>query len=509
MANQYIIAHDVGTGGSKAVLVDLETRTLGREFEPYPTSYPQPDWAEQDPQDWWAAITSSTKKLLEKTGTNPADVIGMSFSSQMIGVIPVDEDGQPLLPAIIWLDSRAEKQAQRIIRLFTRPLLLALAGGVPTGKDVLPKLMWLQESEKDLYEKTYQFLNVGDYLVFRSTGKFVTDRTGASATGLFERKKENWSKLLARLFKIDTTKLPKIVKSIDNVGGLTAEAAQELGLKEGTPVIYGTGDIPAAAVGSGALGEGQAHLYIGTSGWVGLHTEKNVNDGRRGINNISSANPDKYLLFGETECAGSCLQWFREQLATPEELEAERDGRDVYEILNEVAAEVEPGAKKLIFTPWLYGERAPVLDVSLRGGFINLSIDHRREHMLRALYEGVAYQARWVIESIEKLGYELPTIRALGGGAKGDIWMQIYADVTGRTIEQVKDPQEAGAVGIALLVGLGLGIYKDFNSISQVVKVKKTFEPDFKNKKIYDKLFATFKDFYHRNTKLYRNLNIK
>ncbi len=508
MNGKYIISHDVGTSGSKAVLTDTSGRIIASEFEPYETSYPSYECAEQESADWWRAVTATTRRLVSGTGIEPREVVGMVYATQMLGILPVDDAGEPLCPAIIWLDCRAEEQAARLVRRLGGPhVVKAVAGVVPSGKDVICKLAWLREKETDLWRNASLFLDVNGYLVHKSTGKLIIDQSGASATGLLDNKTRQWSALFARLLHIPLEKLPPVKSSIEIAGELTAQAAGELGLAEGTPVICGMGDVPAAATGSGALSHGDGHVYIGTSGWLCLSIDKPRTAGKYGIASIASADPTKFLLIGETETAGACLKWFAEQMSRSDERARAEGDFGIFEVLDEVVREIPPGARRLIFTPWMYGERAPVTDVYLRGAFVNVSMDHTREDMLRAVYEGVALNCRWLLEAVSTIGFPCPTVRAIGGGARSDIWMQIFADVTGRRIEAVENAQEAGAVGAALAVAVALGIYPTYEDLKQVVMVRRAFEPDPRNQSTYAELFDAFKLLYKRLAPAYRELN--
>jgi xylulokinase len=276
-------------------------------------------------------------------------------------------------------------------------------------------------------------------------------------------------------------------------------------LLEGTPVFGGGGDAPAAAVGSGAVGEGDGHIYLGTSGWVGVVTHKNPT-GRHGVACIKSADPEKAFLFAEMETAGACLKWiadafYRHELADP-------SITNVYALMDKDVERIPPGSNYLLCTPWLYGERAPIADTWVRSTFFNLSADHTREHLLRAVYEGVAYNLRWIIEIVEKsFGFPLPVLRVIGGGARGAPWMQIIADVTGRKVEAVAQPQEAGAVGMALTAAVGLGLYPNFQALKGVVRVEREFEPDAGNAEVYALLYRTYHRLYDRLRDLYREVN--
>lgn len=503
---KYVVAHDVGTGGSKAALVDLQGNIIASHFASYKTSYPKEHWAEQDPEDWWSAVCSTTKKVLDTSGTDPDEVRGVIFGTQMLGVLPVDRTGTILRPAIIWLDGRAQEQADRIIRRMSKTLLFALAGGIPTGKDVVCKIMWLRDNEPKLYENVYKIMDVDSYLVYRSTGEYVYDYSTASVTGGLNFKHKDWDRLLFRLFGLDVNKMPPMKASSDRAGVLTQRAADELGLHPGTTVFCGAGDVPCAAVGSGAVGDGEGHVYIGSSSWITVTMSKSVNDGRKGIFSMASADPDKHLLIAEMESAGACFKWFADTLSYPDE----RDGsgeRDVYQHLNQLASGVAPGANKLIFCPWMYGERAPIRDTRVRGSFINLSLDHTRADMVRAVMEGVALHNRWMLAGVQGCGFKGEKLRAIGGGAISDLWMQIFADVLGLTIERVKEPQESGARGAALIASVGLGVYPGVSDLGKFIEVTGSFEPRGEYRKLYEDKLKSFQEVYHGLKKLYWGMN--
>ncbi|MBM3118161.1 MAG: hypothetical protein FJ006_01165 [Chloroflexi bacterium] len=504
---KYIIAHDVGTSGNKAVLVDAEGRVHGKCFEPYQTYYPNPGWAEQEPADWWNAITRTTKLLLQQAGVSPGDVLCITYATQMLGIIPMDSREGLLRRAIIWLDNRACEQAERLMRKFLGPRVFALiAGATLGGKDGLPKLLWLKGEEPDIYNKMCCFLDVAGYLFCRSTGNMVIEWTGASVFGL-DLKKKVWLNSIFRYIGLDPAKFPPLVRPIDKVGELTREAAADCGLLQGTPVIAGAGDAPCAAVGSGAVGEGEGHVYLGISGWVGVVTER-ILQGKCGAATIHSADPSKTFLFAETEAAGGCIQWIANEFYKVEKKDPKIP--NVYALMDDEVAKIPPGSNYLLFTPWIYGERAPIDDCYVRATFLNLSAEHTREDMLRAVYEGVAYNIRWIVDIVEKeFKFPLPHLRVIGGGAKGKPWMQILADVTHRKVETVCDPQEAGAVGAALVAAVGLGIYPDFESLRKVVKVEAVFEPHPENAEIYDSLFHSYQEVYSNLRGFYRRLNEK
>jgi len=502
---KYIIAHDVGTSNNKAALVDVEGGVHGRAVSPYQIKYPRPGWAEQDPQDWWRAMTLSTKQLMAETGVSPADVLCVVNATQMLGIVPMDDAGVALRPGIIWLDSRAPEEARWVMNKFLGPTVFAaIAGASITGKDGIPKLIWLKKNEPDIYKRMKCFLDVNGYLNYRCTGNMVMNWSSASAFGL-DLKKKTWLETIFKYVGFDTKKLAPLVRSTDKIGGLTKEAAALMGLLEGTPVMGGAGDVPAAAVGSGAVGEGEGHISMGTSAWVGVVTEKTPT-GKSGVVSTHSADPGKALLLGQMELAGGCLKWLGDEMCRLEK--ADTTMSNIFGFMDSKVEQVPAGSDYLIFMPWMYGERAPVADAFIRGGFVNLVPEHTREHMIKAVYEGVAYNLRWIIEVIEKqFKFPLPTLRIIGGGALGHPWMQILADVTGKRIETVRNPQEAGAVGAAMTAAVGLGIYKDFESLKVVVSSDHAFEPRAANCEVYDFLYKRYKELYTDLKGFYTRIN--
>ncbi len=501
---QYILAHDVGTGGNKAVLVDTAGQIVASAFRAYDIHYPRPDWAEQQPQDWWRAIVETTHEVLERSGIDARDVLAVTHTTQMLGIVPMGRDGQPLRPAIIWLDGRAPEQARRIMRKFLGPQVFALVAGVAiTGKDGLAKLLWLKENEPDVYNEMACFLDVNGYLTHRACGEMVFEWSCASAFG-FDLKKKDWMHGIFSYIGLERAKFPSLVRSVDTVGKLTAQTAAECGLLEGTPVMGGCGDAQGAAVGSGALVEGDGHIYLGTSGWVGVVTHKSPT-GRHGVVCLQSADPGKAFLYSEMETAGACLKWIADQFYRHERHDPAV--ANVYALMDEDVERIAPGSDYMVCTPWMYGERSPVADTWVRSTFFNLSADHRREHLLRAVYEGVAYNLRWMVEIVEKFGFPLPTLRVIGGGARGGPWMQIIADVTGRQVQTVAQPQEAGAVGVALTAAVGLGIYPDFESLKSIIRVEREFAPQVENAAVYDTLYHAYRRLYVSLHRLYRDVN--
>ncbi len=498
----YLLTHDVSSTGCKAAIVTIDGRLLNTAFESYPTYYPQPLWSEQDPEDWWQAIILSTKRVMEDSGINADQIIGLAFSTTMTNIVVLDGQRKLLRPCIFWMDGRAGEEARYIMRrLGGEKIFTQLIGGTASGKDLIPKYLWLKRNEPETYEKGDVFLDASGYLLYRTTGEMAYEWSVASGLGLFNFKKKKIDSLLMRFFGLDAGKFPKLVSSIDKVGGLTKVAAAELGLLPGIPVFGGAGDPMTAAVGSGTVCEGDAYLNLGTSAFVGVLIRKQLT-GRRGLAIIQSADPDMLMLFGETSTAGASLEWAVRELygAEPNSDTLAKMDRDV--------EEAEPGAGGLIFTPWMFGERCPIPDESLRGAFINLSINRTRQQMARAIYEGIAFNLRWIIDSIDELyGIKCETLRVLGGGAQGLPWLRIIADVTGCRLEVLPDPRERLAVGAALVATIGLKIYPSFEALKSLVPVGVVLEPDASHQEIYDRQYAAYRRIYPALRDLYHDLN--
>jgi len=489
-----LLGFDVGTGGCKAVLAEMSGRSLSSAFEPYPVSHPRPGWAEQDPEDWWRAVCVCTRRLLAEGGFDPLEVRGLGFAGQMADTLPLDERGEPLNPVVLWLDNRAEEQARFIIRRAGgEKVLRRLAGALPTGKDLVSKWLWFKQERPEVFAKTRLFLDATGWLVYRATGVMQVDRTGAGASGIFDDRKGRWNPLFLRILGLPREVLPEVRGCTSIAGGLTVEAAGEMGLEPGTPVISGMSDIPAAAVGAGAMGEGEAHVNLGTSSWLVVPVRRPPRLGRWGMVTLPSADPALPILIGESETAGACLRWFAENLLGPGEGGGEEPD---FSLLDRQLEEAEPGAGGLIFCPWMFGERSPVPDTSLRGAFLNLSLEHRREQMLRAVYEGVALNLRWMLEAAAAAGLPCPRVRAIGGGARSDAWMQLLADVVGREVECVERPQEAGARGAALAAAVALGAFAKMGEAGRAVRVRKTFRPQKESAALYGELFDAFRAAY-------------
>lgn len=504
--DKYVIAHDMGTSSDKAVLVDFNGKVVASKAEPYPTYYPAPAFVEQKPEEYWDAVCKASKGLVEESGIDPQSVKGIVFSTQAMGIIPVNSDGKVLYNNITWVDGRAEKQAQALMRQLGGKKFFSMIAGTPImGKDVIAKIRWLQEERPDVYNETKYFLDVNGFLKYKCTGEMVAELSGASSYGL-DLKKKTWLSVLS-LTGLDMAKLPPLVKSTDKIGdGLTAEAAERMGLIKGTPVFGGCDDTQAATIGSGMNGDGDIHIYLGTSGWV-CASSKDQTKFKNGAAAIQSADPEMNLICGVTEAAGSNIQWLVDQFFRTESKEL---GEGIYQYMDNVIREIPAGSDHLICTPWMLGERCPFSSTTTRATLYNISPTHTREHLMKAVYEGIGYNLRWILENYEKdYGFHCRQFRIIGGGALDDAWMQIISDITQREFAVVENPRNAGAVGAAIVAFIGLGELDSFSEAKKFVVEKKTYRPNEFNKAIYDEMFVTYKRLYRDLKKTYKITNSK
>jgi xylulokinase len=520
--DKFILAIDLGTSGPKVALFSSQGEMLGSEFEETKLLLLPDGGAEQSPNEWWDAIQNAAKRLLARRLAPNEDIVAIAITGQWAGTIAVDANGNALGDAIIWMDSRGGPQIHQIaggainIQGYSPIKLLRwirLTGGAPAiaGKDPIAHILFIKQNQPGLYQQTFKFLEPIDYIGLRLTGRFAASFDSISLHWLTDNRDINnvkYDDRLIRMSAVDGSKLPDLQPANSILGILRPDIARDWGLRENVQVVIGSPDIHSAAVGSGAVGDFEPHLYIGTSSWITCHVPFKKTDLTHSIAALPSAIPGRYLLTDAQECAGACLQFLRDNiLFHADELTVGDKPGNAYQIFDQIAARVPAGSGKLIFTPWLYGERAPVDDRFVRGGFFNQSLQTTREHMVRAVFEGVAYNSRWLLKYVEGLiGRRAEAVNMVGGGAKSDIWCQIHADVMDRSIRQMKDPIEVNVRGAALLASAALGFIQ-YDDIALRVPVARTYTPNPDHRRIYDELFREFTAIYESNKKIFARLN--
>ncbi len=512
---------DLGTSGPKVSMFTLDGDHLDGEFSPVDLVLIGESGVEQRPDDWWAGIVGAAQRMWTRLAVDPSEVAAVSVTSQWSGTVPVDAEGRHLHDAIIWMDARGAEATRRAVssRLNVagydpRKLRqwISITGGAPShsGKDPLGHILWIEEHLPEVARATATYLEPKDYLNLRLTGRavatydsivlhWVTDNRDTSAIGYVDE--------LIAAAGLDRSKLPDLIAATDIVGGVLPDVARELGIPAGTPVIGGTPDVQSATIGSGAVGDFEGHLYIGTSSWLTCHVPFKRTNLLNGVASLPSPLPGKYFVANEQETAGKCLTWLRDQVLWPEDaLGGGPAPHDALARMDALAAKVPAGSNGVLFTPWLNGERTPVDDHTIRAGWHHLSLGNTRADQVRAVLEGVAYNSRWLMGAVEKfVKRPFPWLNFIGGGANSELWCQIHADVLGREIRQVDEPIRANARGAALLAAVALGHVRA-DQIGTKVAITRTYQPDPTTRALHDERFDQFCSLYKANKKVHAAL---
>ncbi|MFX0065781.1 MAG: FGGY-family carbohydrate kinase [Candidatus Hermodarchaeota archaeon] len=535
--NKYILAIDHGTSGVKTAIVSTHGDVVDWIFEEVPLHLFKGGGAEQDPNDWWNAIKNTSQKLIDKGNVSVENIVGVCNTSQWSGTVAVDKDGNHLMNSIIWMDTRGvpyiKELHKGLIKISGYNLMkilkwVRITGGGPTlsGKDPIAHILWIKHQHPDIYDRTYMFLEPQDYVNLKLTGKFAASYASIQMHFLTDIRDINNIKYYNRLMKVckvDPAKFPTELKwSTDVLGSITKEIAEVIGLNKDTKVVMGAPDLHSATIGSGAVRNYEGHIYIGTSDWLLCHVPHKKTDIFHNMSTFPAAYSGKYMLTNEQEIAGGALSFLKNNiLYHKDELLKEETVPDVYKIFDKLVENTPAGANNLIFTPWLYGERSPVDDHSVRGGLYNISLDVTREHLIRAIFEGVAYNVKWLLYYVENFIKKwvkkekpeqiqgnkiIPELNIIGGGASSNVWCQIFADVLDRKIKQVKNPIQANARGAAFMASVGLG-YIEWEQIPKYIQFSNVFTPNPENRKIYDKLFEEYVNIYKNNKTMYQRLN--
>ncbi|GAB4514185.1 MAG: xylulokinase [Anaerolineae bacterium] len=506
MTKNYIIAHDLGTTGNKATLYDREGRLVGSAFYSYKTEFAHPGWAEQNPEDWWRAVCDSTRELLQKTGVRGDDIACITFSGQMMGAVPLDAHARPLRSAIIWADTRSVPQQEQIAARMSADDIYTITGHRLSSSYSLTKIMWIRDHQPELYRNTYKFVHAKDSMVARLTGVFVTEPSDASSMNLYDLKQDAWSQPIITAAEINPDQLPEIKRSIDVVGEVLPNAAAEVGVAAGTPVVIGGGDGACAAVGAGVVVPGAAYNYVGSSSWIAIANDQPIYDPTQRTFTFGHLAPQTFMPTGTMQAAGASYQWARDQLAGLEIQAAEALKISPYELMNLSAEASPPGANGLLYLPYLLGERSPRWNPNARGAFVGLTIRHTRADMIRAVLEGITMNLRIILDAFTAQGVQIEAMRLIGGGARGRFWNQIMADIYGMPIERLAILEEATSMGAAVAGGVGVGLYPDFSIIDQMNAVDAVIDPNPKAQAVYADLFPVFDAAYEALVPVYNML---
>lgn len=488
---RYLLAHDLGTTGNKAVLYSVEGRIVSDSFSAYGTHHPRPGFVEQNPEDWWKAICVSTRELLSRNGIDPSQVAAVSFSAQMMGCLVVDSQGKPLRPSIIWADTRAAEETRQIESRIDRGRIYEITGHRLSSSYSAAKLLWIKAHEPAVFERTHKMLQAKDFIVHRLTGEFVTDYSDASGTNMFDLREKRWSPEILAAIGIPEEILPRSVASSTIVGSVMGRVAEGAGLAAGTPVVIGGGDGACATVGAGVIRSGRAYNVVGTSSWIAMASREPVMDREERTFNWVHLDQDLYMPCGTMQSAGFSYSWFKDALCDLEKRDAEAAGKNVYDTLNRYAEESIPGAGGLLFLPYLLGERSPWWEPNARAAFIGLGAEHTRAHMARAVLEGVAHNLRVILNVFDQ-DQQIEELTLIGGGARNAVWAQILSDVWGRPLEIPSAVEDATSMGAAICAGVGVGVFSGFEIAETLVVAERRVEPDPDRVALYEKMHTVF-----------------
>ncbi len=502
----YILSHDLGTTGNKATLYDREGNLLASSFYPYSTYYPHPNWVEQNPLDYWNAFKSSTQELLAKSKVKSKEIAVISFSGQMMGCLPVDKDGSPLRNIIIWADQRGVKEAELIRERLGEETVYKITGHRISPTYSAAKILWIKKNEPDVFSKTYKFLLAKDFIIYKLTGKWVTDFSDASGTNLFDLQQEKWSEEIIEALEIPIDKLPEVHSSLEVVGELTQEASSELDLPSGIPIVIGGGDGACAACGAGVVEEGDAYNYLGASSWIAIASKRPIYDSRLRTFTFHHLAPGLFMPTGTMQSAGLSYQWARDNLAIREKEIASSFNLSPYEIMDLEAEKIPPGCENLIFLPYLLGERSPHWNPNARGVFIGLTPRHTRTHLIRAVLEGVGFNLRIILDAFLIQGIDIKEIRLIGGGGKSKFWANILANIFERDILRMETSEEATSLGSAIAGGVGVGIFQSLKVAKEIVRIKERIIPEESKITVYRRIFPIFIDAYERLIPIFEKL---
>jgi len=501
-----LLGIDIGTSGTKTVLFDVNGNTVASALEEYPLYQPNLGWAEQDPEDWWRATYTTIKAVISKSGIQASDIKGVGLSGQMHGAVLLDKDYNVLRKAIIWCDQRSFLECDQITSIIGRERLIEITANPALTGFTASKILWVKNNEPQIFEKVNKILLPKDYIRFRLTGEFATEVSDASGMQLMDIPGRKWSSEVLGKLGIEQSMLGKLYESQEISGKVNRAASEITGLKEGTPVAGGAGDQAAGAVGNGIVKTGVVSSTIGTSGVVFAFSENVSIDPKGRVHTFCHAVPNTWHIMGVTQGAGLSLKWFRDNFCIEEKRTADLLKIDPYVLMDQEAEKVTAGCNGLIYLPYLMGERTPHLDPNAKGVFFGLSAKHEKPDMIRSVMEGVVYSLKDCLEIIREMGVDVSEVRASGGGGKSKLWRQMQADVFGKEITTINS-SEGPALGVALLAGVGTGVYSSVNQACEaVIKVKTKQSADMEINSKYEKFYGIYKQLYNSLKKDFTDL---
>ena len=494
---KYLLGIDLGTSGTKTVLYDCEGKAVASHTVEYPLYQPENGWAEQDADDWWRATCEGCKSVLKKSGINAADISGIGISGQMHGLVMLDKDGNVLRKSIIWCDGRTAEECAEITEKIGKEKLISITANPALTGFTAGKILWVRKHEPEIYRKCCHILLPKDYVRFRLTGEYATEVSDASGMNLLDVPKRAWSDEVMGALDLDPKLFGKMYESVEITGKVTEEASALTGLSVGTPVVGGAGDNAAAAIGTGTVKYGKAFTTLGTSGVIFAHSDEVQIDPMGRVHSFCSAVPGKWTVMSCTLSAGLSLRWLRDTCCEGEILKAKELSVDPYDVMSELAENAPIGSNRLIFLPYLMGERSPILDEKARGTFFGLSASHTKGDLVRSVMEGVSFSQRQCLDVFKDMNAPTSEMMACGGGARSALWRQMLADIYGIPVKTAKASLEGPSLGVAILAGVGTGVYESVEeACERIIDVDTVTEPCRDSGLKYEKYYELYKALY-------------
>ncbi|MBI0580222.1 gluconokinase [Neobacillus cucumis] len=490
MNSKYVIGVDIGTTSTKSVLFSASGSVIARHGIEYPLFSPTPATAEQDPEEIFSAVLQTIKTVIKNSKVSPNEILCVSFSSAMHSVIAVDESGKPITRCITWADNRSAKWAEKILKEMNGHEIYRRTGTPIHPMAPLSKLVWLKEEQSELFKKTYKFISIKEYVFYKLFKKFVIDYSIASATGMFNLNSLQWDEEALKVAGVTVDQLSKPVSTTYYLAGLDKERAEELLLSADIPFVVGASDGVLSNLGVNAIEPGVVAVTIGTSGAIRAVTDKPITDPKGRIF-CYALTENHWVIGGPVNNGGMIFRWVRDQLGASEVEMAKRLGKDAYDVLTEIAENVNPGADGLIFHPYMAGERAPIWDANARGSFFGLGLHHKKEHLIRAVLEGVILNLYTVLLALEELIGEPKSIQATGGFARSELWRQMMADIFNQEVN-IPESFESSCLGAAILGLYSLGEIDSLDVVSEMVGATNHHKPIEDNVKVYQEIIPIY-----------------
>lgn len=502
----YLIGIDIGTSATKTVLFDEEGRVVASASQEYPLYQPHNGWAEQDPHDWRDAALETLRRVMDESGAGPEDVKGIGLSGQMHGLVMLDEKGEVIRRSIIWCDQRTGAEVEDMLAIMPRERWIEVTANPPLTGWTAAKILWVRKNEPENYARCRHILLPKDYIRYVLTGVFAAEVSDASGMQLLDVPGRCWSEEVLEKLDINPEYLGKLYESCEVTGTILPEIAARTGLSEKTVVVGGAGDNAAAAVGTGVVEDGKAFTTIGTSGVVFAHSSQVTIDPKGRVHTCCCAVPGAWHVMGVTQAAGLSLQWFRNNFCQDYIEAAKQQGIDAYDLINMDVAAIPAGSERLIYLPYLMGERTPHLDPDCRGVFFGLSAIHTRAHMLRAVMEGVSYSLCDCNDILKEMGVHVSQMMACGGGGRSPVWRQMLADLYDCQVKTVHQ-SEGPALGAAILAGVGCGLYESVESACRrLISEDKSASPVKEQTETYKAYHALYQELYGQLKGCYKTL---